>query len=56
MSKRQDKKKARGVTKSRIQLRAERRLAINTKMYEAGIRANNGNAAAFTKPGAMHPW
>ena len=57
MSKRQDRKKARGAGLSRPNRRAAKRLAIATAGYEIACRVSGkAGAAAYTKPGAHKCW
>ena len=55
MSKRQDRKKARGAKESRSNRRAAERLSSAEAGYQAACKASK-NAAAYKKPGALNRW
>lgn len=56
MSKRQDRKIARGAKASRPNRRAAERLNSAEAGYQAACKASRGNANAYTKPGASKKW
>lgn len=56
MSKRQERKKARGAKESRPNRRASQRLASAEAGYQAACKASRGNANAYTKPGSQKRW
>lgn len=57
MSKRQERKLARGAKLSRPNRRAAKRLAVAIAGYEIACKASGkAGAAAYTKPGAMKCW
>ena len=55
MSKRQERKAARGAGQSRPNRRAAQRLASTEAGYQAACKASK-NAAAYTKPGSLKRW
>lgn len=56
MSKRQERKAARGAGQSRPNRRAAQRLASAEAGYKIATTANKNNAAAYTKPGSQKRW
>lgn len=59
MSKRQERKQATGMSTSRCNRRASRRMDVALGAYQEGIASvgkGKGGETAFTKPGAMKRW
>jgi hypothetical protein len=57
MSKRQERKKARGASASRPVRRAEERLKTAISGFEGACKsAGKAGAAAYTKPGSQKHW
>lgn len=56
MSKRQERKKARGAKESRPNRRAAERLSSAEAGYQAACKLNKANANAYTKPGSKKCW